>query len=37
MYLVIGADEAAVEKFYAHFPGKVSILQGNQGYKAVSS
>ncbi len=37
IYLVIAADEPTVERFTAHFPGRVTIVQENQARRALSS
>jgi GTP-binding protein HflX len=37
LYLVIAADQPTVERFEAHFPGKITIAEAAQDRRAISS
>jgi GTPase len=37
VYLVIGGDDAIVDRFSAHFPGRLTIIDQDQRRKAISS
>jgi GTP-binding protein HflX len=37
IYLVLAGDESAVDRFNAHFPGRVTIIESDQRRRAISS